>query len=547
MNSDSSAGRITFRLRVGVTGHRGLHDQPELDVAIREQLGRLIDRLEHEATTTVELAVISQLADGGDRIVVQQVLEFGEERQQQTRLEALLPMPREAYAEAQNWDADTRAEFYTLLKRASRVTELDHAHGEHAYEAAGRRLIASCDVLLALWDGQETGGRGGTAETLREAAARGKPCVWIPTDPDLPVTNNFGPGESYVFFQEVDQRAKVPLSRARPPLMSPGSREDALASLLESLDHLEHYNRERLPAKFGERLDQEFPGDSEDWIAPFFLRATMLAGEYQTRFTRSAQVITLLAIVAAAFLGVHLSLSSNPICNWGEVASLVAITAIFFVLRLREFHERWISYRFLAERLRSARFLIPAGVDFPIFSTTVTAYIERHPSDWIQRTFDEFWQHERRKHAEPKDDALRHRLADEWIGKQITYHENREKDHRKWQLILQTAILVLFAAAVICAILDASAVSRSVMGFLSVLFPAAAASLGALLTVRQHQQLSERSHQISSDLKETQWQITNADNWPTIVSTAARAARIMAEENDDWLGALWFLDVDHPG
>ena len=62
VNSDSSAGRITFRLRVGVTGHRGLQTSQSWNVAIREQLGRLIDRLEHEATTTVELAVISQLA-----------------------------------------------------------------------------------------------------------------------------------------------------------------------------------------------------------------------------------------------------------------------------------------------------------------------------------------------------------------------------------------------------------------------------------------------------------------------------------------------------
>ena len=93
--------------------------------------------------------------------------------------------------------------------------------------------------------------------------------------------------------------------------MSPESREDARASLLESLDHLEHYNRERLPAsstsawttnsRVTQRLDRTF-----------FLRATMLAGDYQTRFTRSAQAITLLAIIAAAFLGVHLSLSSIP-------------------------------------------------------------------------------------------------------------------------------------------------------------------------------------------------------------------------------------------
>jgi hypothetical protein len=32
-----------------------------------------------------------------------------------------------------------------------------------------------------------------------------------------------------------------------------------------------------------------------------------------------------------------------------------------------------------------------------------------------------------------------------------------------------------------------------------------------------------------------------------VLSAAARAARIMAEESEDWLGALWFLDVEHPG
>ena len=98
----------------------------------------------------------------------------------------------------------------------------------------------------------------------------------------------------------------------------------------------------------------------------------------------------------------------------------------FFVLASAEIHQRWI-------RLASSpsgggrRFSIPAGVELPYFQHYGHGYIERHPSDWIQRTFDEFWQHEQRASTPSrKDDALRHRLADEWIGKQITYHENRE-------------------------------------------------------------------------------------------------------------------------
>ena len=122
--------------------------------------------------------------------------------------------------EAQKWDADTRAEFYSLLNQASRVNELGHvghAPGEHAYEAAGRRLIASCDVLFALWDGQETGGRGGTAETLREAAARGKPSVSIPTDQQTcrpGITS--GPANRTSFFRKsISEPRYHPAVRAR--------------------------------------------------------------------------------------------------------------------------------------------------------------------------------------------------------------------------------------------------------------------------------------------------------------------------------------------
>jgi SMODS and SLOG-associating 2TM effector domain 1 len=317
-----------------------------------------------------------------------------------------------------------------------------------------------------------------------------------------------------------------------------------------------------VPAKFEHRLTAEFSNTEEEerWIAPYFLRATILAALYQTRFTRLAWAITLLAIAAAAVLGVHLTMNDNSAWDWAEVASLVTLTLIFLVLNRGEFHDRWISYRFLAERLRSARFLIPAGVDFPRPRPTVTAYVERDPSNWIQRTFDEFsvsereqWHHKRRRERGEKtrnqladEAALKRRLADQWIGAQISYHGQRFKEHHRWHWLLLTTILVLFAAAVICAILDASGVGRSVTGFLSVLLPAAAASLGALLTVRQDRQLAERSRQISTDLREAQWQINHADEHG-LVGTAMQAAHIMAEENEDWLGALWFLDVEHPG
>lgn len=558
---DQEAGRIPFRLRIGVTGHRELPDQDKLAGVVRGQIERLIGLLQKRASTIIELAVISQLADGADRLVVHQVLDVAAERGQEARLEVVLPMRRADYIQAQKFGPDSVNEFNKLLEQASLVSEPGRAsnshnrHPSYAYEAAGRELIASCDILLALWDGQPTGGTGGPADTLRAAAATGKPCVWIPTDPAEPVTDNLSYSTSYDFYRQVAERPGVPGEPAGRSRAQKELPEDVLEPLYNSRTFLERYNRERRPPKFDQRLRKEFnfPGGEEDWVAPFFLRATMLAAKNQTHFVWSARAITLLAIVAATVLGVHLGLSSSPVWGWAEVASLVAILVIFYGVRRYEFHDRWITYRFLAEWLRSARFLIPAGVSYGQLKTTVTAHMTQHPSDWIQRAFDGFWEDDRcrgkRNENAPKTDeeAMRRRLADEWIGKQITYHQQRSWQHHLWQRILLNTTLILFVGALTCAILDAADVYRNVTGCLSVVFPAGAASLGALLTIRQHQQLAERSDKMLKDLADARWEIMTLASPGMMISTALQAATIMAVESEGWLDALWFLDVEHPG
>ncbi len=508
--SGDPSGRIAFRLRIGVTGHRKLSHVPEskLTERVREQLDQLVKRLPDQVKrfpadecTPIELTVISQLAEGADRFVVHQVLNDAANGGRQATLEAVLPLHRDAYARVQGFDAASREDFNVLLRQASAIDEPPHTadgdsdHAAAAYEAAGRSVVARCDVLLAIWDGRQTGGRGGTAETLLEAASEGKPCIWIPAEPTERVRDNLTRGTSGEFRDLVARRAAVPRGRTHPPRELP---EDVWKPLRDSSDPLQHFNSEPLPAQFGERLRNEFgfPGGEEDWVAPYFLRATMLAAKNQARFNWSSRAISLLAIAAAVMLGVHLSLSSNPLWDWAEVASLAALTAVFLVLRLRKFHRRWMSYRFLAERLRSARFLVPAGVEFQWAEAMVAVYIERHSSDWLMRAFRDFLPSERQrrrmKTRAADTDVLKRRLADEWIGKQIAYHRRRSQHHKTWYRILSITIIALFAGTVVCAVLDASAIARDVTGFLSVVFPVSGASLGALLTVRQHRELAER-------------------------------------------------------
>jgi hypothetical protein len=47
--------------------------------------------------------------------------------------------------------------------------------GRVAYEAANDELLASSEILFAVWDGLSPAGRGGTAAVVQSARSRGMP------------------------------------------------------------------------------------------------------------------------------------------------------------------------------------------------------------------------------------------------------------------------------------------------------------------------------------------------------------------------------------
>ena len=83
-----------------------------------------------------------------------------------------------------DFSAKDRAELDELLARADAVTELDGLRGsaaleEKAYLQAGIMTIMQSDFVVAIWDGEEARGVGGTAMIKEEALAVGKLVVWI--------------------------------------------------------------------------------------------------------------------------------------------------------------------------------------------------------------------------------------------------------------------------------------------------------------------------------------------------------------------------------
>lgn len=148
--------------RIAVTGHVNLTSD-STDLVAQAISGALVGK--------EGLVGISCLAQGADSIFAEQVLNAG------GYLEAVIPSADYRERKVKPGQAQ---QFDALIARASRVDVLPFAEANRdAYEAANERMLASCDELLAVWDGQGSVDKGGTAEVVFLARTRGIPVTVI--------------------------------------------------------------------------------------------------------------------------------------------------------------------------------------------------------------------------------------------------------------------------------------------------------------------------------------------------------------------------------
>ena len=181
-SSADTAGRVPFRLRIGVTGHRRLSEDPELRERVRRAVAHARDLVGPSERTEVLLTVVSPLAEGADRVVAQEVL-----RDPTATLEAFLPMPVHEYVEDFETE-ESRREFTGLLARAVQVTVASESVADpddrrKAYQRAGRLVADRSDVLIVLWNGEEAESEGGTGEVVAYAREKRYPIIWVRTEP----------------------------------------------------------------------------------------------------------------------------------------------------------------------------------------------------------------------------------------------------------------------------------------------------------------------------------------------------------------------------
>lgn len=203
-------GGIPFRIRLGVTGHRTLTEPERIARSIRSilesRIWELFDRppAPERRTAAPVFTVLTPLSEGADRLVAKEALKLPG-----TQVEVPLPLAKEDYVR----DFGARAsvqEFETLCKKARHVYALrteplppaapDAARAEkerkRAYEDVGRHVVDRSDVLIAVWDGRPSRGRGGTAEIVAYARKKKRPLIIVSSEEPERVTLEKGCGLS---------------------------------------------------------------------------------------------------------------------------------------------------------------------------------------------------------------------------------------------------------------------------------------------------------------------------------------------------------------
>lgn len=161
---------------VGVTGHRPNRLPERHWNRVKRDLAGVLAELEAGSGDRQRI-LLSGLAEGADRLAA--FVALG----RSWSLRAVLAFHRMRFEE----DFPTAfaiGEFRALLSAADKIDEpKKSAHVGHppeeGYQAVGQALLARSDVLIAIWDGMPSEGKGGTVDVIEAAQARGIPVIWM--------------------------------------------------------------------------------------------------------------------------------------------------------------------------------------------------------------------------------------------------------------------------------------------------------------------------------------------------------------------------------
>ncbi|MBN1827487.1 MAG: hypothetical protein JW958_14645 [Candidatus Eisenbacteria bacterium] len=594
--------RVRKTVRVGVTGHRGLSstDRAEIKVRTFEILRRIRKAVEgcdplpgcpELFEKEILATVVSPLADGADQIVAEIALDLGYE------LQSPLPFPADEYRKDFDASPEALARFRSLIARATAVLELcgTRENAGAAYEAVGRVVLEHADILLAVWDGGDPEGVGGTGQIVREALAARIPVIVVSPD---------DPG---VFHLRISTRANEVTE------CPPGELEERLLDILfpardggsSSAYPEEHYRKQQkeyasfcaekeIGKRWGRRLiigrawgaawgrftapfregvwrepepavlpdqPQNKRGDIDRYrafLAGHYSWASRLAIHYADLYRSSFLMNYLLGAAAVTLVLLANFIHSHEVLFL--LLELVCIATILLVQRVgrrRRWHLKAVDYRILAELFRQMRYLGPLATSIPFTRLPAHARIQGDlTGTWMNWHFRSVLREAGMVSVSLTSDyrrACREMLYREWLEPQKLYHSSIRKNHERLRACLERGGAALFLVTLVACVfhLIAHPVSRALhvelyrfllplLTILAASLPAWAAAFHGIESQGELERLTGRSESMEYRLEELlngfppPGEGDEAPSYADLLQWAREAAEEMLQEVIDW-------------
>jgi hypothetical protein len=383
------------------------------------------------------LRIISSLASGSDQWTSDEALNLGYELQvvlPYDRNEYSKDFILQNELDTYNRLCNVATAILELDGKAAEIKGDKRIPDSHNYEVSGRALLNQTDLLVAVWDGQPAHGPGGTGQIVLEALQCGIPVIWIPwdspgkwqlynaswrllVDPDdiksdnerlseiiskllLPPVENSQAGiESgkslrKEYFEENQKKGYLQLGiwqLFRNIICGSIFRKGGIKKTLiafhvkdfeasEKEDTLNQWNRKAGKLRIEKPLDSNILQWMNDHYAKHYAWANGLS-IYYGNMHRSAFVVNYLLGALAVFLAlvcIAEEIKGMGQSGWiiAELAVIIGILGLTYRGRRKNWHQRWIDYRMLAERLRIARYLALFGGGSPqvVYNAHLTTY-----------------------------------------------------------------------------------------------------------------------------------------------------------------------------
>lgn len=401
MNKDSDMEDVLAAERIpivlGVTGHRDISDEDKeiLGCRVREVFEELKDKYPKSP-----FILLSPLAEGADRLVAQVALDAG------ISLVVPLPMPVDEY-EKDFLTPESKAEFRDLLNRATAWFELSplevntNHHGSDMenrnlqYREVGLYVARHCQVLLALWDGLSTSSKAGTSHIVH-CKLHGVPEKHAEALTSLDYPDR---GQVYHFITRRSNKEGIPDSVHTVKKLFPDTADDTVDSEelhMRILDHINSFNRDVLklaPAlkeKVGKNIEYLMPPDNVDRltleeraILQAYGISDTLAGLFQVKGKRALLALLFFVVVGYAGFQFYLEFVRDPYLLLSYPFALALAFLIYFLSRKRNYQNKYLDYRALAEGLRVNLFWKIAGIKDDVASF----YLRKQQGDleWIRQ------------------------------------------------------------------------------------------------------------------------------------------------------------------